>query len=160
MKHTVRTYDRNLRSSSRRRSSTPSKSTSFSSFLKRMLKSLLFTLLCGLLLILIFSLGVYFYPDPDTLIPPLALLASALTALLGGIFSIRIHGQGILLSGLCNGCATTAALMLLSLFFTKHASGYSAGIALLLHAAFLLLSVLGAYLGMRRAAPKKWKKRY
>ena len=69
MKHTVRTYGRNLRSSSRRRSSTPSKSTSFSSFLKRMLKSLLFTLLCGLLLILIFSLGVYFYPDPDTLIP-------------------------------------------------------------------------------------------
>ena len=160
MKNTARKYDRKTRPSPRHPSSPSSKGSPLSSFLKKMLKSLLWTLLCGLLMNLIFSLGVYFYPDPDSLIPPLALLASALTALLGGVFSIRIHGQGVLLSGLCNGCAVTAVLMLLSLFFADHASGYSAGIALLLHTAFLLLSILGAYLGVRRAAPKKRKKRY
>ena len=120
-------------------------------------KSLLITLLAAVLLTVSLSLVAYFYSDPDRLIRPLGLFASGLTALIGGFAATRIHGHAALLCGLFNGSCTMALMILLSLFLGGHAAGYSVGISLLLHVGFLALSVLGAYLGLRKK-PKKTRK--
>ena len=117
-------------------------------------KSLLITVAIGAALTLTASLVAYFYVDPDLLIRPLALLASALTALLGGFTAAKINRESALLCGFLNGGAFTCLAILLSLFFKAYASGYAAWISAILHAAFLLLSVLGACLGQKKA-PKK-----
>ena len=122
-------------------------------------KSLLITVLASLSLLLILSLAAYFYSDPDQLIRPLGLCSAGLAAFIGGIAAVRIHGHSALICGLLNGCAFTIILLLLSLFFRSHASGYSTGIACLLHAAILLISVGGAFLGLRRAPKHKHKRR-
>ncbi|MBQ9132441.1 MAG: TIGR04086 family membrane protein [Clostridia bacterium] len=124
-----------------------------------LLKSLLCTLATGLTLLLTVSLVAYFTPDPGQWIPVLGLTASGLTALLGGYAAARIHGSGALICGLGNGGMVMAVMLLLSLFFTKDASGYGVWISALLHGGFLLLSVLGAYLGIPGEKSKRRKKR-
>ncbi len=116
-------------------------------FLKHLTKSFLITLAIGVGLLLAVSLIAYFCPDPDSLILPLSLAASGLTALVGGFISLRLHGHSALLCGLCNGGACSVLMMLVSLFLGGYAHGYSALISGLLHAGFLLLSVTGAFLG-------------
>jgi putative membrane protein (TIGR04086 family) len=122
---------------------------------KHLLKSFAMTLGVGLLLIVSASLIAYFMPDPNALIMPLGLAAAGLTAFLGGVIAVRIHGGGALLSGLLNGYLLMIVMLLLSLCFVRNSSGYTAGVSCLLHAGFLLLSVAGAYLGNRRKTRKK-----
>ena len=122
-------------------------------------KSLLITLLAGAVLLVAFSLAAYFYADPGWLIRPLGLCALAVTALIGGIAAIRIHGKAALLCGILNGCALTAIMLLLSLCFRQHASGYSLGLTLLLHAGVLLLSVAGAFMGLKKPMKRRSKRR-
>ncbi|MBQ8440059.1 MAG: TIGR04086 family membrane protein [Clostridia bacterium] len=124
-------------------------------WVKHLGKSLLFTVLSGFGILLILSLIAYFYKDPNALILPLALAGAALTAFLGGIWAVRIHGHSALICGLLNGCLLMGLMMLLSLFFTDRGAGYSTGIACLLHAGVPFLSVLGAYSGLRRSPKKK-----
>ena len=124
---------------------------------KHLLKSLGITLLTALVLLLLASLAAYFSPDPAKMVQPLALLSSLLTALVGGFAAVRIHGHSALLCGLCNGMLFLALMLPTSLFFTPFASGYSALISCLLHVAFLLLSMLGGYLGLKKGKPKKKK---
>ena len=124
---------------------------------KHLLKSLAITLGVGVVLIVIASLAAYFSPDPNALIAPLATLAAGLTAFLGGVIAVRIHGGGALISGLLNGSIFMAVMMLLSLCFARYSSGYSAGISCLLHAGFLLLSVAGGYVGNRKKKVGKRK---
>lgn len=125
---------------------------------KHLGKSLLATFCFGVVFTLAGALCAYFYPDPDRLIMPLSLCASALTALCGGFVTVKIHGHSALLCGLLNGTLFTVLMLAASLFFRTHASGYSAGISCLLHTGFLLCSVAGAYLGLKKRK-KKTKKR-
>lgn len=120
-------------------------------------KSVLVTAVVGLLFTLLGSLIAYFTPDPNRFTMALGLAASAFTALVGGFTALRIHGHSALLCGLLNGSVFIALMMLISLFFTEHSSSYSGTVSFLLHAAFLLLSVAGAYLGLSK--PKKFKAR-
>ena len=126
---------------------------------KHIVKSLLITLLAGAVLLVTLSLAAYFYADPGQLIRPLGLCTLALTALIGGIAAIRIHGHSALVCGLLNGCAFTAITLLLSLCFRQHAASYSLGLTLLLHAGVLLLSVAGAFMGLKKPAKKRQKRR-
>lgn len=125
---------------------------------KNLLKSLSITLATGLILILGASLIAYFTVDPNSVILPLSLAASALTALIGGFAAARINGSGAMLTGLLNGCVMMAIMILVSLFLGKHATGYSTAISFLLHAAFLLLSAMGGLLGQKRAKPRHRKR--
>lgn len=131
--------------------------TSPSLLVKHLAKSLLFTLAAGVILIVIASLCAYFSPDPDAVITPLAIAAAALTAFIGGLIAVRIHGGGALICGLLNGSVFMTVMMLLSLCFARYASGYSAGISCLLHAGFVLLSVVGGYVGNKKKKSGKRK---
>ena len=124
---------------------------------KHLLKSVSITLLISMALLLASSLAAYFSKDPASLIPPLGVLSSLVAAFLGGLVAVRIHGHSALLCGLGNGMLLSALMLLVSLFFTPFASGYSALLSCVLHVAFLLLSVLGGYVGMKRGKPKKKK---
>ena len=123
-------------------------------WVKHIGKSLLISVCGGVILSLIASLIAYFSADPDSLTLPLGLVASALTALIGGFSAVRIHGHAALLCGLLNGAAMTALMMLVSLFFTSLSAGHSALISALLHTAFILLSVAGAYIGISQKSQK------
>lgn len=111
------------------------------------------TLGIGMALTVITSLIAYFSADPNLLIRPLGLTAAAMTALIGGFVTIRLHGHSALLCGLFNGGMLTCAMILASLFLKAYASGYSTLVSTLLHTALILFSVAGAFLGMSR--PKK-----
>ena len=120
--------------------------------------SVLLTSLVSVLLVTVFSLLAYFGTDSDKWTMPLGLVASALTALFGGMIASRIHGHSALICGLLNGSLMMALMMLLSLLMIKSAYGYSAGISCLIHTAFLLFSVAGAYLGAPKADKTRKRK--
>ncbi len=121
-----------------------------------LLKSVPATLGIGATLLLLLSAIAYFQADPGKWILPFGLLAAAGTALIGGILIARLHKSGALICGLLNGSIVLAFLMLLSLFFARHATGHAWWLALLLHLGFLILSVIGAFCGLPRAhTPKK-----
>lgn len=128
-------------------------------FFTHALQSLGVSLLLALLLLLACSLAAYFTADPNSLIRPLALLASALTAILGGFFAAKRHPQAPILSGVCNGLLLLTLMLLASLFFSPSASGDSLLVCLLLHTAFLLCSLLGALIASRAKPTKKKKRR-
>lgn len=124
---------------------------------KHLLKSVSVTLLISMILLLLSSLAAYFSKDPASLIPPLGLLSSFVAAFLGGLVAVRIHGRSALLCGLSNGILFSALMLLASLFFRPHATGYSALVSCILHVSFLLISVAGGYLGLKKGKPKKKK---
>ena len=145
----------NARPVHRRNTKNQPEEDSLALWIRHLSKSLAITALAALLFTLGSALIAYFTPDPAALVRPLGLVASALTACIGGFAAVRIHRHAALLCGLFNGSLATALMMLLSLFFTAHASGYSAGISALIHAAFILFSVAGAFLGLPKAEKRK-----
>ncbi len=125
-------------------------------FLRNIGKSVLWALLTGLLLLLILSLVAYFTSDPNLWILPFGILSAALTAFLGGVYAIRLHGHAAFLCGLSVGCVLFAVMLPASLFFVPLASGYPAWVSCLLHFGFLVLSVAGAVIG-RKSERQKFK---
>lgn len=120
------------------------------SFLRTILRSYLITLALGAGLLLIASLAVSFHPDPDSLIRPLAYLSLALTGLLGGYLSGRIHGKAPLTAGGVNGLLLLLLMLPVSFGFRSMTAGYSPLLSLALHGAVLLLSALGAIAGCHK----------
>lgn len=125
-----------------------------------MVKSTGYTLLIGILTLLVCSLLAYFREDPNAWVQPLGILCCVVTALGGGFAAIRIHRHSALLCGLLNGCILLAFMLLLSPTFKAFSSQYSLILCLLFHIAVPLLSILGAFLGIpRKRSVKKHKKR-
>lgn len=131
------------------------KVTSGDRFPKKAAKTFLITLAVGMGALLLFSLCAYFFPDPDPLIRPLALLAAAITAFVGGVVAGKIHGHAPFVCGATNGLLLLALMILLSLPFHSLAVGYTAWLSLLLHTAVLLLSIGGAVVGTQKRAPRR-----
>ncbi len=130
------------------------------SFAKTLLSTTGLSLLLGALLSAALSLCIYFAPDPMTLIRPAGLLSSAVMTWFAGMqLQSKLRG-GILINGMAAGLALMAPMLILSLLLSPYASGDTPLVAGLLHAAFPALSVMGAWLGEKRCArPKKRKKR-
>lgn len=124
-------------------------------FPQKALRAFLRTLAIGAATVLAGSLLLAFLPDPAPLTAPLGLSAAMLTALLGGIVAGKLHRTAPAVCGLLNGALLLAVLLLCSLFFQKEAAGYSTGMAILLHAAILPLSVFGALIGVRKKGKKR-----
>ncbi len=155
MNRNAKHYAKNARPVHRKAQRSQPEEDSAALWVKHLTKSLLITLAASLILMLGGSLIAYFTPDPNAIVHPISLACASLTALIGGFSAVRIHKRSALLCGLLNGSLATALMMLLSLFFKNYASGYSAGISAVLHAAFILCSVAGAFLGL----PKGMKRR-
>ena len=113
-------------------------------------RAFLLTLAIGAGCILLLSLAAYFFPDPGSIILPLGYLAVALTSFFGGVVAKKRTGGAPALCGLINGMLLMGVMILFSFFCRSESHGYSALISSLLHAAVLILSVLGALAG----APK------
>ena len=126
------------------------------------LRAFLITLAIGAGSILLLSLAAYFYPDPDRITLPLGLIAAALTSFLGGVVAKKRTGLAPALCGLVNGMLLMGLMILLSFFCLPHSHGYSALISTLLHAAVLILSVLGALAGSPKpkAATRSRRRKY
>lgn len=122
-------------------------------------KGLLISIGIAVSLNLLASLAAYFAPDPAALARPLGLAASAVTALLGGYVTARIHRHAALFCGLANGCGMITLLLLSSFCVGSLASGYSFPVTLLLHLAYVALSLVGALLGIRQKPKSKTKRR-
>ncbi|MBQ8310524.1 MAG: hypothetical protein IJX80_05870 [Clostridia bacterium] len=128
-------------------------------FVRRAAMSLSFTLGLSAVLLIVLSLAAYLTPDPDALTAPLGLAACALTSLFGGMISVRVHQRHAPLpAAFCNAALLSTMMLILSLFFSPLASGYSALISALLHAAVFALSLLGALIAMREPKPKRKRK--
>ena len=132
-------------------SNAPAKSASLA---QNVLKSIGISLLTALASLLVLSTAAYFTPNPTSILSPLGLLASALTAFVGGFCAVKLHKKNALLCGLSNGCAMMAVMLIASLFFRDAASAYSPLVSCLFHLAFLILSVLGAFAALPRAGAK------
>ena len=113
-------------------------------------RAFLLTLAIGAGCILLLSLAACFYPDPGSILLPLGYFAAALTSFFGGVMAKKCTGGAPALCGLINGMLLMGVMILFSFFFLSESHGYSALISSLLHAAVLILSVLGALAG----APK------
>lgn len=115
------------------------------------LRALPVSLIAGFFLLLLAAGIAYLQKDPNAYLTPLAIGATALSALVGGIVTVRFNRRGALLSGLCGGILYTAVLMILSLcFFRDAGSGYSPAVSLLLHAGVIAMEILGGFLGLPR----------
>ena len=123
-----------------------------------LLKALLIALAAGTALLLSATAIAYFTPNPSDWIPGLGLLASALTATVCGFATAKLHGHAALLCGLYSGTLCMLLMLLASLFFKLHATGYAAWFSTILHAGFVVCAIGGAYLGARQ--PKKRKRKH
>jgi len=124
------------------------------SLARNVLKSVGISLLTALASLLVLSTAAYLTPDPASILSPLGILASALTAFIGGFCAVKLHKKNALLCGLSNGCAMMAVMLVASLFFRDAASAYSPLVSCLFHIGFLLLSVLGAFAALPRTGAK------
>ncbi|MBR7099502.1 MAG: hypothetical protein IKC59_08805, partial [Clostridia bacterium] len=77
-------------------------------------------------------------------------IAAALTAFFGGFTAGKLRGGAPAICGLINGILLTAWMLLLSLCFRAHSSGYSPLISTLLHTAVPVLSFAGAMVGTKK----------
>lgn len=114
-----------------------------------------FTALVGLILLLIATAVAYANPDPDALTTPLSLGVLGLTSVLGGLISARRGQARPLLCGLFSGLLLTLTLFALSLCIGGEGNGsMTLNLPPLaawgLHAAVVVLEMLGAKLGARR----------
>ena len=114
-------------------------------FSRKTLRTFLQTVAIGAVLILVASLGAYFHPDPAAIIPPLGLIASAVTAFAGGCLAGRQRKNTPMLFGLTNGILLAALMLLLSFAFLSRSSHHTAIASALLHGAVPVLSVCGAF---------------
>lgn len=129
-------------------------------FLRRAACAFSITVSLGTALLVTFSLAAYLTPDPDTLVMPLGLIAAALTSFLGGMIATCIHKHHAPLpAAMTNALLFSALMILLSIPLSPLASGYSALICALLHAAVFALGALGAIVASRPAKPKKARRR-
>ena len=128
-------------------------------FVRRVATALSITVALGALLLVALSLVAYMTPDPDALVMPLGLIVSATTAFFGGMIAVRVHHRRAPLpAAMINAALLSALMLILSLPLATYASGYSALLCALLHAAVFALSALGAIIAARPPKPTRGHK--
>lgn len=123
-------------------------------FCKNAFNAFLKTLLFAAVFLLVGSIAVTFLPDPASATAAVGILCAMLSAFTGGIIAGKIHRSAPALCGLTNGALLLALMLVGSLFFRERAAGYSVGTALALHIGILLLSIVGATLGVQQRSKK------
>jgi len=119
-------------------------------------KAQLVFLSAGALLLLVFTWIALGLEDPDSVTVPLSTTALCLSALAGGIASVRCTGDG-LLSGLVSGTVSLVLVRMLSLLPLPSAAPEPTQV--FLHLCMIpALSVCGAILGKKRKKQTRHKR--
>ena len=124
---------------------------SFIHVLKSALFAIPFSFLCGLVLLSVLAGLAFTQPDPDSLTTPLSLVVLGLSAAMGGLICTRRCGHSALSCGLSFGLLFALCTWVLSLFIHEPSDmALSLPITLLLRASVVVLSCLGARMGVNR----------
>ena len=115
------------------------------------------SLLCAVALMLVGSLVCLRSDDPLKLILPIGLGTLYLSALAGGIVTVRRHGKKALLCGALCGLFLFVFFLGISLFF-RGEGAFSFLVTLLLRLLTILFSILGAFLGQKRTTRRPHRK--
>ena len=125
------------------------KNSSPRSMLVSVLLSQIAWLASAMIFLLIFCAIAISTRDPDSIIAPLSLCALYLSAVIGGIFAVRLSGDGIV-SGALSGVVTSAIVFLVSALPICDSS-FTMPISLILLALIIPASVIGSILGHKRS---------
>ena len=120
----------------------------FTTVLKCSLWGLLATFISGLILISALSAAALASSDPLSLITPLSLLALFPSAFIGGFVTAKKVKEAPVLCGIiCGGLSVVCAMLVSIVLKGLTSSGFELWQSLLLHAAVVVFSVLGALAG-------------
>ena len=143
------------------RSRSGDESPLFTAVLKASVLGIAATFVSGLVLISVFSAVALTSPDPSGLITPLSLLALLPSAFIGGVVTVkRVKDAPALCGIICGGLSTACAMLLSIVLKGLSSSGFELWQALLLHAAVVIFSVLGALAGNVKRVAKRGKRRF
>ncbi|MBQ2999651.1 MAG: TIGR04086 family membrane protein [Clostridia bacterium] len=129
----------------------------FSVLCKNAAIGMIFSLLCAVALMLIGTFICLRSDDPLKLILPIGLVTLYLSALLGGIVTVRRNGKKALLSGALCGLFLFLFFLGSSLFF-RGEGAFSFLVTLLFRLLTIFFSILGAFLGQKRATRRPHRK--
>ncbi len=110
-----------------------------------------------LMMLLLVATGVALSTeDPDSLIGTLAFSALYISALFSGLITAKRCGKNALISGMLSGIWLVISLLIISFFLNNTSSqGHPLGIEMLIRGSFILVSVLGGYIGANKPKSKK-----
>ena len=119
------------------------------------------SLTLGLVLVTAATVAAYANPDPTALIPALSLVSLLISMFTCGFVTSKVVGEAPLTCGVVSGGMTTLVTIAVGivLFFLPSA-GYGLGQAFALHIAAVAFSILGAFAGGVKLAPKRSKHRF
>lgn len=146
------------RSTSRKKRRTSENSDLFSVLCKNAALGSAVSLLCAVALMFVGSLVCLRSEDPLKLILPIGLGTLYLSALVGGIVTVRRHEKKALLCGALCGLFLFVFFLGSSLFFRGEGS-FSFFLTFLLRLLTILFSILGAFLGQKRSGHRPHRKR-
>ena len=117
-------------------------------------------LACAALLLLITTRICYSTADPNRLTAPVGIALLYLSALLSGLFSVRLHRSAPVPCGLISGSLLMLSFLFFTLFFRgelreEAGLGLSLLLSILMRALIPGISILGALLGSKRKAPRR-----
>lgn len=143
------------------RSRSGDESPLFTAVLKASVLGIAATFVSGLVLISVFSAVALTSPDPSGLITPLSLLALLPSAFIGGVVTVkRVKDAPALCGIICGGLSTACAMLLSIVLKGLSSSSFELWQTLLLHAAVVIFSVLGALAGNVKRVAKRGKRRF
>ena len=117
--------------------------------LRSVLLSQIAWLASALILITFFSVITLSMDDPDSVIVPLSLCALYLSSAVGGIFAVRLSGDGVL-SGALSGMISAGIVFCMSAL-PLYDSPFSLPTSLIPLSLIVVSSVIGSVIGHKRA---------
>lgn len=148
----------NKQTSAKKKRRSGEESGLFSTLCKNAALGTAISLLCAFSLSLVATLLCLRSGDPLKMILPFGLASLYLSALLGGIITVRRHGESSLLCGALCGLFLLVFFWIVSLLF-KGENSFSLLLTFLLRLLTPLFSILGALLGQKRTTRRPHRKR-
>ena len=118
------------------------------------------SLALGLVLLFAATFIAYLREDPDSIIGILGLAIVYAISLIAGFISVRLNKGGIFMCGaLCGALILVLFLVISFLFESSYDSSYSFILKIIMRGAIPFMSVMGAYAGAQRKAPRRRKRK-
>lgn len=115
-------------------------------------------LICGMLLLLICSLICLFSQDPNKLISPLSVVCGILTYFIAGFAASKKKAAAIPCGALSGAMVCIVFLIIKFVLDDSLSSGISFPVEALIRVSFIIVSILGALLGVNSTSKKRRRK--